>query len=161
MDGSKCQLILCALIKLLMVVHQIFFIIFLVCKVEEKSGLQRSLSTLERLLTSIIIAAKRIITACLVDVVIFIISLAKQLVVDGDALSSLSLNLPIFSHMEVAVGKPETILNLDVNIPLTLQKSNGSNPVPLFDVVLQGRHLLLLDLVELAILSIGVLDLGL
>lgn len=63
--------------------------------------------------------------------------------------------------MEVAVGKPETILNLDVNIPLTLQKSNGSNPVPLFDVVLQGRHLLLLNLVELAILSIGVLDLGL
>lgn len=38
--------------------------------------------------------------------------------------------------MEVAVSKPEAIFNLYVDISLTLQKRNCSNPITLLHVVL-------------------------
>jgi hypothetical protein len=69
--------------------------------------------------------------------------------------------LPVFAHVEVAVGEPETVLDLDVDVPLAFQKRNRSNPVPLLDVVLQGGHFLLLDLVVGPILSVGALHLRL
>ena len=69
--------------------------------------------------------------------------------------------VPVFAHVEVAVGKPKTILDLDVHIPLALQKRNRPDPVALLDIVLQRWHLLLLDLVVLSILGVRALNLGL
>lgn len=43
--------------------------------------------------------------------------------------------------MEIAVGQPETVLDLDVHVPLDLQKRNCSDPVSGLDVILQSRHL--------------------
>lgn len=63
--------------------------------------------------------------------------------------------------MEVAVGQPKAIFDLDVHIPFALQKRNCSDPVPLLDVVLQRGHLLLLNLAVLPLFSAGALHFGL
>lgn len=44
--------------------------------------------------------------------------------------------VPVFAHVEVAVGEPEAVLDLDVHVPLALQKRNRADPVSLLDVVL-------------------------
>ena len=63
--------------------------------------------------------------------------------------------------MVVAVCKPETVLYLEIDVPFALQKCNSTDPVPLFDVVLESRHFLGLDFVIGAIFSIVVFDFGL
>lgn len=63
--------------------------------------------------------------------------------------------LPVFAHVEVAVGEPETIFDLYVHIPFAFQKRNRSDPVALFDVVLEGGHFLLLYLAVLSFFSAG------
>jgi hypothetical protein len=73
----------------------------------------------------------------------------------------MSPRVPILSHVEVAVGQPQTVLNLDVHVPLALQECHRSDPVSLLDVVLQGGHLLGLHFVIPAVLGVGVFDLGL
>jgi hypothetical protein len=55
--------------------------------------------------------------------------------------------------MEVAVSKPKTVLDLNVDIALAFQKGNRTDPVPLFYVVLQHRHLLLLHFTVLTIFT--------
>jgi hypothetical protein len=54
---------------------------------EEQSGLQRSFCALHGFSPGVIIKAKRIVAAGLVDVVILIISFAKQFVIDIDGFS--------------------------------------------------------------------------
>ena len=62
--------------------------------------------------------------------------------------------------MEVAVGEPETILDLDVDITLIFQECNGSDPVPNFEVVVKGGHLFLWKFGKVYILALGLADFG-
>jgi len=54
--------------------------------------------------------------------------------------------LPVLSHVEVAVGEPETVLYLDVHVTLALQKGNRSDPISLLHEILERGHFLLLHL---------------
>ena len=56
-------------------------------------------------------------------------------------------DIPILSHVEVAISKPKTVFDLNIDCPLAFQKSNRSDPISHFDVVLEGRHLLGLNFV--------------
>lgn len=53
--------------------------------------------------------------------------------------------------MEIAVCEPKTVLDLDVDVPLTLEQCHRSDPVSLLDVILKGGHFLLLDFIMLKI----------
>ena len=68
-------------------------------------------------------------------------------------LSWIGRSVPILAHMEVAVGQPETVFDLNVDAAFALQKGNCSDPIPLLDVVLQSRHFLLCYLAEPAVLG--------
>jgi hypothetical protein len=69
--------------------------------------------------------------------------------------------VPVLSDVEIAVGQPETVLDLDVDVALDLQKGNCSDPVSHLDVVLEGRHLLHLHFVIGSVFGRGALYLGL
>jgi len=60
-------------------------------------------------------------------------------------------DVPILPHVEVTISKPETVFDLDVDSSFTLQKSNRSDPISLFDVVLKSGHFLSLHFVVGAI----------
>ena len=62
--------------------------------------------------------------------------------------------------MEIAVGEPETVLDLDVDVALDLQKSNCSYPISHFDVVLESGHFLDLYFVITSVFECRALDLG-
>jgi len=49
--------------------------------------------------------------------------------------------IPVLADVEVAVGQPETVLDLNVDVPFDLQKGNRSDPVSHFDVILESGHL--------------------
>lgn len=49
--------------------------------------------------------------------------------------------IPILAHVEVAIGQPETVFNLEIDSPFAFQESNCSYPISFLDVVLQGGHL--------------------
>lgn len=94
----------------------------------------------------IVIQTESIVATSLKNVIIVVISLSQQLVINVDSLS-------ILPHVEIAVCEPKTVLYLDVDVPLTLEQCHGSNPVSLLDVILKGRHFLLLDFVMLEIFA--------
>ena len=56
-------------------------------------------------------------------------------------------NVPVLPHVEVAISEPKTVFDLNVDCPLAFQKSNRSDPISHFDVVLEGRHLFGLNFV--------------
>ena len=72
--------------------------------------------------------------------IVLVLGFMDELVVDGDGLA-------VLSHVVVAVGQPETIFDLDVDSPLTLQQCNCSDPVPHFYVIWERWHPFLLNLV--------------
>jgi hypothetical protein len=63
--------------------------------------------------------------------------------------------------VEVAVGEPETVFDLDIDGTLTLEKGNGTDPIPHLDVVGQSGHFLLLHFIVLAVLGLGTSYFGL
>ena len=63
--------------------------------------------------------------------------------------------------MEVAVGQPETVFDLYVDIPLIFEESNGTDPIPALEVVMEGGHFFLRDFMEVHILSLGIFNFGL
>lgn len=65
----------------------------------------------------------------------------------------MSVRVPVLPHVEITVGQPKTVLHLDVDVPLAFQKCNCADPVSLLHVVLQCRHLLLLHLTAIALLT--------
>lgn len=71
--------------------------------------------------------------------VVFVFGLPEEFVIDIDG-------LPVLSHVEVAVGEPETVLYLDVHVTLALQKGNRSDPISLLHEILERGHFLLLHL---------------
>ena len=60
--------------------------------------------------------------------------------------SWMGAELPVLSHVEVAVGEPETVLYLNVHVTLALQKGNRSDPISLLHEILERGHFLLLHL---------------
>lgn len=114
---------------------------------EQESRLKRTLLlALRGLSFGIIIKAESIVATGLENVIIVVISLSQQLVINVDRLT-------ILPHVEIAVCEPKTVFDLDVDVPLTLEQCHGSNPVSLLDVILKGRHFLLLDFVMLKIFA--------
>ena len=63
--------------------------------------------------------------------------------------------------MEITVGEPETVFDLNVDVPFDLQKGNCTNPISHFDVVLEGGHFFDLYFVIGSIFRCRTLDLGL
>lgn len=49
----------------------------------------------------------------------------------------------ILPHVEAAVCQPQTVLNISLQISLVFQKCNGTNPISILNVLLQGWNLLL------------------
>jgi hypothetical protein len=94
----------------------------------------------------IIVQAKCVVAACLEDVVIVVISLSEKLIINVDGFT-------ILSHVEVAVGEPKTIFDLDVDVSFTFKKCDSANPVSGLYVVLKCRHFLLFDFLATEILS--------
>lgn len=82
MDSSQCELIFCAFVELLVIMHEVLLVILLMRKVEEKSGLERSLCTFKCFSASIIIKTESIVAASFINVIIFIFSFSEQLIVD-------------------------------------------------------------------------------
>ena len=63
--------------------------------------------------------------------------------------------------MEVAIGEPETVFDLDVNIPLIFEEGDSADPISAFEVIVEGGHFFLGDFVEVNIFRLGIFDLGL
>jgi hypothetical protein len=129
-----------------MIVHKVFLIVFLMREVEEQSSLEGGFCAFEGFLSGVVVEAEGIIAASLIDMIVLIIGLPEQFVIDSDG-------FPVLSHVEVAVGEPETVLDLDVDIALAFQKGNCSDPVSLFYVILQHGHLLLLYFAVLSVFT--------
>ena len=68
--------------------------------------------------------------------------------------------VPVLSHVEVAVSEPKTVFDLDVDVPFTLQKSNRSDPISPFDVILKSGHFFSLNFVVGSVFRGGAFDLG-
>jgi hypothetical protein len=58
--------------------------------------------------------SKGIIAACLINMIVFIVCFSQQFVIDTDGFS-------ILAHVEVAISKPKTIFDLNVDVSLTFQ----------------------------------------
>ena len=136
-DGSQGELVFGAFLQLLMELHEGFLVILLVGQVEHQPDLQWSLVALLGLPPGIVVQAEGIVAASFENMKVLLVrTLAEELVVDMDGLA-------VLSHVEVAVGKPHAVLDLDVDAALVFQQGDGSHPVPRRKVVLQGGHLLL------------------
>lgn len=82
---------------------------------EKESRLERCLLfVFECLFSGIIIETKCVVTTGLECMIIFIICFPQELVIDIDS-------FPILTHVKITVRKPQAILNLNVDIPLTFQ----------------------------------------
>lgn len=147
MDCSQCKLVFWAFAQFLMVLHEGFFIIFFMCQMEKQSGLERAfILCFGSLSLGIIIQTKSVVTACLEDMVVIIISLSEKLIINVDGFT-------ILSHVEVAISKPKTILYLDVDVSLTFEKCDCSDPVSGLYVVFKSGHFLLFEFLSAEILS--------
>ena len=102
----------------------------------------------------IIVQAKGIVAACLEDMVVIVIGLSKKLVINVNGFT-------ILSHMEVAVGEPKTIFDLNVDVSFTFEKCDSADPVSGLYVVLESGHFLLFDFLATEILSWDLGDFGL
>lgn len=69
--------------------------------------------------------------------------------------------VPVLAHVEVAVGEPETVFDLNIDSAFTLEKGDGADPIPHLDVVGQRGHFLLLHFVVLSVFWLGASDFGL
>lgn len=63
--------------------------------------------------------------------------------------------------MEIAISEPQTVFDLNINISLAFQKSNCSDPISFFDIVLQGGHFFGLHFIESSVFVDRALDFGL
>lgn len=53
--------------------------------------------------------------------------------------------------MKIAISKPKTVFDLDVDISLTFKQGDSSDPISGFDVVFESGHFLLLDFIVLEV----------
>ena len=136
-----------AFAELLMVLHERLFVIFLMRKVEKQPGLQRAFVLgLGGLSFGIIIQTQSIVATGLKDMVVIIISLPQQFIINIDGLA-------ILTHVEVAVGEPETVFDLDVDVSFAFKKCNCADPVAGFDVVFESGHFLCIDFLAAEVFS--------
>ena len=82
MNSSKGKLIFRALIEFLMILHETFFIIFLMGQMEKQSYLERSLISFLSLSSGVVVLAKGIIAAGFKHMKISIIGFPQQFVID-------------------------------------------------------------------------------
>lgn len=78
--------------------------------------------------------------------IIVIISLSKKFIINIDRFT-------ILTHVEVAICKPKTIFDLDVDVSLTFEECHSADPVSGLYVVFKSGHFLLLDFISTEIIS--------
>jgi hypothetical protein len=83
-DGRQSQLVLSTLVEFLVVLHQVFLIVFFMRQMEKKSGLQGSLRPLQSFPPGVIVETQGVIAASLVDMIVLVIRLAQKLIVDAN-----------------------------------------------------------------------------
>jgi hypothetical protein len=87
-NRGQAQLIMGCLLQLVVVRHQVLFIVLLVRDVKHQTHLERTLSGLNTLPFGIIILSQGVVTAGLIDMEIFIVvGFSHHVIVDLDRLS--------------------------------------------------------------------------
>lgn len=121
---------------------------------EKQSCLKGTLVfSLRSLSLGIIIKTKRIVATCFENMVVIIISLSEKFIINVDRLT-------IFAHVEIAISEPETVFDLDVDVSLTFEQGDSTNPISGFYVVFESRHFLLLDFIVLEVFGADFGDFG-
>ena len=98
----------------MVVLHKTFFIVLLVGEVEEEACLQGSFAAFEGLPAGVVVHTQCVVAAGFEDMIVLILGFVEQLIVSVDGLA-------VLAHMVVAVSKPETVLDLNVDCPFALQ----------------------------------------
>lgn len=104
--------------------------------VEKQPDLQLVLGTLQSLSFGVVILAKSVVATGFVRVELLVVSLLDEFVVDLDGLSESPTVLLVLAHVKTAVGQPQTVLDVRVQVPFVFEEGYGSNPVPILDVFL-------------------------
>lgn len=137
-----------------MILHEGLLVVLLVGEVEEQAHLQGGFVALLGLPPGIVVLAEGVVAAGLEHMIILFVGvLPEKFVVDLDGLA-------VLSHVEVAVGQPHAVLDLDVDTALILEEGDGADPIPGGKVVLEGGHFLLRQLVVVGVPICGGLDFG-
>ena len=98
------------LLKLLVVVHEVLFIVLLVSDVEQQSNLQFAFRSFQGFSFGIVILAKSIVAACFVGIILLrfgSVSISDQFFVDLDGLSEYRISITCINPCE-SYSKPTT-----------------------------------------------------